>query len=541
MHLGARQMQLFFVFYFGAFLLMSSAATAQLPKVFVIEGGYVSGMAATSPEDPTAVTAFLGIPYAEPPIGNLRFRPPQPVVEWQALYEAIVPGPDCVQPPYPAGSFYSSPKGEQSEDCLYLNVWTAALNTDARLPVMVWIHGGALTRGSGANSTYDGTNLAKKGVVLVAINYRLGPFGYLAHPALSAEDKNGSSGNYGVLDQIAALRWVKTNVQLFGGDPDRVTIFGESAGSWSVNVLVASPLAKGLFHRAIGQSGGLFGTLPRKSKDLPGMSSAESVGSQFATTLGITDKTSAAEALRALSAQAINQASSPQGAFRTRPNIDGYVLDAPIQAIFEAGRQANVPVLLGSNENEATTLGGRRGVTSERFTSRARSRFGDLANEYLELFPAGSDETARASKQRALTAEWFTCQMRTWARLTSTVDAKAYLYRFTRVPPHPEREKYGAYHAAEIAYVFNNLSAIEYQWESEDRELADAISDIWVSFADNGNPSTQGRTFPEYTGSTDTHLELGNEVRARSGLGLAECDLFERHRRAVQESTAARD
>ena len=253
---------------FAAALALAAAAgplAAEMPIVFQLRDGYVSGMRVADD-----VAAFLGIPYAAPPVGELRFRAPRPVEPWPGPYEAIVHGPDCVQAPYPQGSFYARDESrEQSEDCLYLNVWTAATAQEDRLPVLVWIHGGALTRGSGSITTYDGARLARKGVVVVTINYRLGPFGYLAHPALSADSERGVSGNYGVLDQLAALRWVRDNIASFGGDPARVTVFGESAGSWSVNSLMATPLAEGLFGGAIGQSGGLFGVMPRLRVDLP--------------------------------------------------------------------------------------------------------------------------------------------------------------------------------------------------------------------------------------------------------------------------------
>src|SRR5215471_6603270 len=240
-----------------------------------VDGGLISGVNADG------VRSFKGIPFAAPPVGDLRWRAPQPVVPWQGVRQCDAFGLECPQAPYPAGSMYSYPPQKQSEDCLYLNVWTAAKSGDKR-PVMVWIHGGALTRGSGSNRVYDGTQFAKKGVVLVTLNYRLGPLGYLAHPELSAESPNHSSGNYGVLDQIAALQWVQKNIAAFGGDPSQVTIAGESAGSWSVNTLVASPLAKGLFIRAIGQSGGRFSATPRLSGDGGRVPSAEQVGVAFA-------------------------------------------------------------------------------------------------------------------------------------------------------------------------------------------------------------------------------------------------------------------
>src|SRR5437870_7272066 len=249
---------------------------------------------------------------------------------------------------------YYSPPQKQSEDCLYLNVWTAARASDKR-PVMVWIHGGALTRGSGVNGVYCGNALAKKGVVLVTINYRLGPLGYLAHPELTSESPQHASGNYGVLDQIAALKWVQKNIAAFGGDPHRVTIFGESAGSWSVNILVASPLAKGLFHRAIGESGGIFNWRAYLKEDRDRVQSAEKVGAAFAKAAGA----DSIKALRALPAEKIVAIfnDDPEGRkFRTQPNVDGWVLPDEVRNIFAQGKHNDVPVIVGSNANEMTTL-----------------------------------------------------------------------------------------------------------------------------------------------------------------------------------------
>src|SRR5215510_5235571 len=233
---------------------LQSVITNAFNETIRVEGGLISGVIEEG------IRSYKGIPFAAPPVGDLRWKPPQPVLKWEGVRNCDAFGPECPQAPYPAGSIYALPPQKQSEDCLFLNVWTAAKEGE-KLPVMVWIHGGSLTRGSGSNRVYDGTSFAKKGVVLVTINYRLGPLGYLAHPELTAESPQRSSGNYGVLDQIAALKWVQKNIAAFGGDPARVTIFGESAGSWSVNVLVASPLARGLFHRAIGESGGSFGPM----------------------------------------------------------------------------------------------------------------------------------------------------------------------------------------------------------------------------------------------------------------------------------------
>src|SRR5262249_29454974 len=280
-----------------------------------VDGGLISGSVVDG------VRSYKGIPFAAPPVGELRWKVPQPVAAWEGVRECNDFGSDCPQAPYPQSSVYYSAPRKQSEDCLCLNVWTAAKAGEKR-PVMVWIHGGALTRGSGATRAYDGTALAKKGVVLVTVNYRLGPLGYLAHSELTAESPNHSSGNYGVLDQVAALKWVQKNIAAFGGDPSRVTIFGESAGSWSVNVLVGTPVAKGLFHRAIGESGGQFGPMMYLKEDHDKLLSAEKVGAAFAKAAGA----DSIKALRALPADKIIDVfnNDTEGKkFRTAPNVDG--------------------------------------------------------------------------------------------------------------------------------------------------------------------------------------------------------------------------
>jgi len=291
------------------FALSGSALTAN--ETVRVEGGLISGSVVDG------VRSYKGIPFAAPPVGELRWKAPRPVGAWEGVRECDAFGPDCPQAPYSESSIYYSPPRKQSEDCLYLNVWTAAKAGEKR-PVMVWIHGGALTRGSGATRSYDGTALAKKGVVLVTINYRLGPLGYFAHPELSAESPHRSSGNYGVLDQIAALKWTQKNIAAFGGDPGRVTIFGESAGSWSVNALVASPLAKGLFQRAIGQSGGTFGPMTYLKEDRDGRQSAEKIGAAFAKAAGA----DSIKALRALPAERIVEVfnNDPGGRLQTGRN-----------------------------------------------------------------------------------------------------------------------------------------------------------------------------------------------------------------------------
>src|SRR5262245_34929388 len=309
-----------------------------------VDGGLVAGVVDRH------VRVFKGIPYAAPPVGNLRWKPPQPVVAWPGVRDGSPFGAECPQIQYPATSIYVRPLQPQSEDCLFVNVWTTA-TAAARQPVLVWIHGGALTHGSGISDTRDGVPLARKGVVLVSLNYRLGPLGYLAHPELSAESPHRSSGNYGVLDQIAALHWVQKNIAAFGGDPARVTIAGESAGSWSVNTLVASPLASGLFIRAIGESGGRFTRTPQLRDDR-GVPSGEAVGETFARGMGLTlARAAGADWVAALRATSVETLLATPG-FRTQEVVDGWVLPDEIRAIFAAKRHNNVPVIVGSNANE---------------------------------------------------------------------------------------------------------------------------------------------------------------------------------------------
>jgi para-nitrobenzyl esterase len=500
-----------------------------LPNVLQVEGGYLSGMQIDAD---AGITAFLGVPFAEPPTGELRFRPPQPTKGWAALWEAVAPGPACRQAPYPEGSFYedSSPSEEQDEDCLYLNLWTGAAEQSERRPVMVWIHGGALTRGSASTPIYDGTALARKGVVVVGVNYRLGPFGYLAHPALSRESEHGSSGNYGVLDQIAALRWVRDNIELFGGDPERVTIFGESAGSWSVNALLASPLAKGLFQRAIGQSGGLFAATAHLSEDAPGQPSGETIGRNFAEQLGISDGPNAAAALRAASADDMLALAQQPRAFRTRPVVDGWVLPQSIRDTFAAGAQADVPVIVGSNADEGTSLFGGGASVAERYEQAMKQRFGEHSDAALAVYPADGDGGADRAWLTSLGDQMFTWEMRTWARLSSKVSSPAWLYFFSHAPPRPDRDRYGAYHAAEIAYAFGNPDALGLELEPADRRLAEAMSSYWVAFAATGEPEVDGLpTWAPYSENEGkVYLELGSELRAGSDLRGPAIELLDR-------------
>ncbi|MEY4166943.1 MAG: hypothetical protein RIR52_767 [Acidobacteriota bacterium] len=485
-------------------------------EVVRIESGQIEGMIQDG------VRIFRGVPYAAPPMGPNRWRPPQPVAAWSGIRKATDYCADCPQTPYPMLSvFYSKPR-PQSEDCLGLNVWTAAAAGEKQ-PVMVWIHGGALTRGSGAGESYDGSRFAKRGVVLVTINYRLGPLGYLAHPELTAESAGRVSGNYGLLDQVAALQWVKRNIATFGGDPKRVTIFGESAGSWSVNALVASPLARGLFHRAIGQSGGWFNAGVR-------LSEAEEVGQNFARAAGVTTLAD----LRALPAERVVElaTSHPEGRkFRTIVNVDGWALPDEIRRIFAAGRQNRVPVIVGSNANEMTSLVAPNTIprTREALRTQAGRAYGELLPEFEAVYGVAADADAPAAYLGSLRDSVFTWQMRTWARMTVAAGSEAWLYWFSHAPPIPNSSFFGAFHAGEIPYVFNNFSS-RMKVVPDDHQLAGAMMGYWVNFAKGGDPNGGGLArWEKYDPRTEPYLELAApRITLKTSLLRPQLDFIEK-------------
>jgi para-nitrobenzyl esterase len=455
---------------------------------------------------------------------------------WEGVRDATKFAAACIQP---RGSgdpsfdqiiaFYGLNIDRMSEDCLYLNVWTSA-QPGARLPVMVWIHGGGLVSGHGGEATYDGTTLAKRGVVLVTINYRLGPLGYLAHPLLAAESEHHASGNYGTLDQIAALKWVQKNVAAFGGDPGRVTIFGESAGSWSVNHLVATPLAGGLFHRAIGQSGGGFGSFGAAGP----RSEMEAAGESFARTLVGGGAAPSLEALRAKTAEEI--AAVPRTLVRVSPTVDGWVFPDTIYNIFAAGQQNKVPVVVGSNADEGASLGaaGRGSVTVAEYVKTARSTYGELAGAYLSTYPATNEAQAVQGRIQSYTDQNFGWEMRTWARMMETVSSNAYLYFFSRVPPAADGMRFGAFHAAEIVYVFDNLGKSPHPYanrayDDTDRNLSRLMASYWVNFATTGDPNGAGLPqWPVYVAKADEAMDFGDTVQVRTGIRKDRLDFTDR-------------
>ena len=479
-----------------------------------LDQGLLHGIAGTRP----GVRAYLGVPFAAPPVGDLRWKPPQPAASWQGVREAGEYSHACWQTPYPASAaIYQSKLPPLSEDCLYLNVWTPAHSDKDALPVMVWIHGGGFTRGSANLSSYAGDVLAAKGAVVVTINYRLGVFGFFAHPALTAESAHHASGNYALLDQLAALEWVKKNVAKFGGDPNRVTIFGESAGSWAVNILMASPLARGLFQRAIGESGGSFDAMET-------LADAEKKGLALADARGITQDP--LKSLRAIPAEELLAASHADTA---QAFVDGWVLPRDVYSIFAEGKQNDVPLVAGSNADEGTTLAPQAALLKTgMFVAGAQQRYGASAAEFLKLYPADTDEEAVQSFYAAFRDRVFGWQMRTWVRLQArTGHTPARLYYFTRRAPGPAAARLGAFHALEIAYVFGNF-AWPFPWEDADRQLSDAITSYWVNFARTGDPNASGLVpWPAYDPKRDELLELSEQIRVRAQVNKPGLDFFD--------------
>jgi para-nitrobenzyl esterase len=447
------------------------------------------------------VRTFKGIPYAAPPVGELRWKPPHPALPWTGVRKAVEYGARCMQGPIYSDMIFHD--AGPSEDCLHLNLWMPAAPAETKLPVMVWIFGGGFAAGATSEPRQDGGQLSKKGVLVVSMDYRLGIFGFFSHPELAKESGHNASGNYGLMDQMAALQWVHKNIGLFGGDPDNVTIFGESAGSFSVSAQMASPLSQGLFQRGIGESGAFFSsTLPLKS-----LTQTEEINVKFAeTAFG----TSSLAALRAKPADEILRAALKEKDTRFRPNIDGYFLPESVRAIYATGKQSHIPLLAGWNADERgyKTIFKKQDPTAKNFAALAPSLFPGDSETFLKLYPGDTDAQAKRSAQD-LSGDQFT-GFSTWKWLEmqrATGKSAEYRYMFDQVPPAdpPETgspsEIRGAYHSAEIEFVFNVLHHKKLPWGPEDLKLADLMSTYWSNFARTGDPNGPGLPrWPVYTG-----------------------------------------
>jgi para-nitrobenzyl esterase len=478
----------------------AAIAAAAIQEPVHIDTGLVSGAATASD-----VRVFKGIPYAAPPVGELRWRPPAPAAHWEGVRKGDEFGPVCMQNRQPNAT------PAASEDCLYLNVWTAAKAANEKRPVIVWTYGGGFTSGAGSEPRYDGEALAKKGAVVVTYNYRLGTFGFFAHPELTKESGRNASGNYGMMDMAAALHWVQKNIAAFGGDPAKVTIDGESAGAFLVSAMVGSPEGKGLFKRAISQSGAWMGI---SIAHMTTRAEAEAAGVKLAQGMGANSLAD----LRAKSAQDLFKAGRGGSLI-----VDGWYVPEDLSITFANGKENDVDVLVGSNRDEGTFFA-RPGtnLSADQFKAKGKERFGNLADTYAKLYPATTDAEAAAA-QLATTRDEMGWHMRTWAMLQQKRSRdKSYLYFFTRVPPAVEgRPSRGATHTAELAYMFNNL-AQGTPWTDVDRKLADMMSSYWVNFATTGNPNGKGLPeWPVYSQKAAQAMILGDTVSVGTGVDPA--------------------
>ena len=450
---------------------------AQQKGIIRIETGAISGAITAD----GMITAYKGIPFAEPPVGELRWKAPRQAKSWQGVRSCTSFSASPMQSAPVPFSMWSEefliPKEPIGEDCLYLNVWSGAKTSKEKKPVLVWIYGGGFRSGGSACPIYDGEAMARKGIIFVSINYRVGIWGFFAHPGLAAE--NERSGNFGLLDQIAALQWVKRNIAAFGGDPEQVTIAGQSAGSMSVNALVASPLAKGLFNKAIAQSGANF------TRGNPLQSVAEmEVGRSFQS-LGASSLTE----LRKISSDELLKKANGN----YRPYIDGYVLPEHIADIFAKGQQNKVALLTGWNQDEGLMMTPVK--KAEDYKADIYKRYGNNAKAMLTAYPGETDEQASQSQLNLSRDQVFGLQNYLWSKAQAKQGLPVYVYRFTRiVPATGEYKKFKAFHTGEVPYAYDNLKFVNRPWEEVDLRLARQMSDHWVNFIRTGDPNGKGLT-----------------------------------------------
>jgi para-nitrobenzyl esterase len=489
-------------------LLIATAAVAQVPADLAHDRAHVAGGSLLGITT-AGIHAFKGVPYAAPPVGDLRWREPQPAQPWKDVRPATQFGPRAMQLPLFGDMNFRS--NGVSEDCLYLNVWTGAKTAKEKRPVLVYFYGGGLVAGDGSEPRYDGESMARQGIVAVTVNYRLGAFGFLAHPELTQESPNHASGNYGLLDQAAAIRWVRDNIAAFGGDPQHITIAGESAGSFSVSAQMASPLAKNLIAGAIGESGSLLSLQP-----LPALAPAEQAGAAWATSLGA----GSLAALRALPAQQVLEASGKPGAPRFSAIVDGYLFPQSPKEVFLAGQQAKVPLLVGWNSQESGYQGtlGQAAPTVENYRAAVQKTFGERAAEVLRLYPAATDADVEQAATDLAGDRFLGYSTWKWADAhANTSGQPVYRYYYARPRPamtpemgnatanlaggvtkgdpnaKPAPPAKGAVHSAEIEYALGNLATNKvFDWTPDDYQVSKTMQAYFANFIKTGNPSGPG-------------------------------------------------
>ncbi|WP_300600804.1 carboxylesterase family protein [Niabella sp.] len=467
--------------------LLIRAQLPAFPLEVKVAAGWLKGFAENG------LTLFRGVPFAAPPVAQLRWKAPRPVIAWAGVRSAEHFAPSPMQQGNPAAG--------KSEDCLYLNIWTPAKDQKERLPVMVWIYGGGFSSGSAADPWYDGSALARKGVVFVSIAYRVGPLGFLAHPALSAENKNHVSGNYGLLDQIAALQWIQHNIARFGGDPQKVTIFGESAGGISVSMLCASPLAKGLFRGAISQSGGSFGpasiaSITYPGENMKGLKPAEEEGERYLEKAGV----STIEGLRNTPADQLPMGWGVGGS--SWPVVDGYVIPDVQYKLYDKGRYNDVPVMIGYNSDEGLSFS--PGKTPKDCIDAVHKRYGKFADALLKAYPVGDAVVLRSARNLSRDAA-FGWHNYAWANLQSrTGKSKVFYYFFDQHLVRPKTDPefdHGSPHAQDVSYVFQHLDASDPQTSKSDMVISKAMGDYWINFVKYGSPNSSAWPhWPAFTG-----------------------------------------
>jgi para-nitrobenzyl esterase len=521
----------------GVLLLAVSALANGLDTLVKIDTGWVSGSGA-------GVRVYKGIPYAAAPVGQLRWKPPQPAKPWKGILVAKSFPANCPQMPVVPGP--------QSEDCLGLNVWTPAHSVAAKLPVMVWIYGGGFQIGASSQSAYDGEALAAQGVVLVSINYRLGIFGFLAHPALDQESPRGVSGNYALLDMVAALEWVKRNIGAFGGDPNNVTIFGESAGGTAVCLLMVVPQAEGLFQKVISESTAwMFGPISHLTESWYGRVPMTKFGEKLGTDLAALRAKSVAELLKTLPPPMTRNDAAERGE-AYMPVVDGWVIPDDPARLFSTGKFHHVALVAGTNADEGTLLGGPPVRNLAQYGKWAAEKVGPLAERLLSLYPASTDAEAHAAAAQASGDLVFLYGTRAVLRAASklprkvaglsvSVNPNTFQYQFTRVNGIGRQIHWGSFHASEIPYIWETLPDSVYgtqasflgdfsvtvdTYNEQDRKLSQAMSAAWVAFAKTGSPNGPGLVhWPPFAGK-ESHMEFGDQIAAKESLRKKQIDFM---------------